>query len=306
MPHSNTPFRVFIFRREKTDKLDVPVTALQPAWETGLREHPHMLSVPSEDDLFTRDVFDYIMKEFRIWWTTTRLGPYCYLISNNLSIHRSEQLAGNALACGIQRLIIMPGFSHWFQVHDQLPSGTLKKKMNDKKFDFLNDISPTSSESRILLMGLLYEVNSFASNIKIVAKSFADVGSWPWNSGKKMKASEEHTPATAQLYNSETVIRLVIVIHTHSVRQEDRRHQTVRGLKPVEIISIQTPQKQKRHRKDVQKNPVDGKKQQQAGMIRKKEYNCMEPPKKHLPKPPSDPKKCCARRYQKVHFRSKK
>ena len=87
-----------------------------------------MLSVLSEDDLFTRDVFDYIMKEFKIWWTTTRLGPYCYLISNNLSIHRSEQLAGNALSCGIQRLNIMPGFSHWFQVHDQLPSGTLKKK----------------------------------------------------------------------------------------------------------------------------------------------------------------------------------
>ena len=78
----------------------------------------------------------------------------------------------------IHILSIIPGSSHWFQVHDQQPFAILKKTMEEKKIDISQDISLVSDERRKLLMGLFYEAESKAINNEIVRKSFDDVGSW--------------------------------------------------------------------------------------------------------------------------------
>ena len=50
------------------------------------------------------------------------------MISDNLSIHRNDSIVATALRSGIHMLNIMPGSLHWFQVHDQVPFGTLKMR----------------------------------------------------------------------------------------------------------------------------------------------------------------------------------
>jgi len=132
MPDGNTPFRVFIFKRDDSDKSDVPVTALAPTAEIGLREHPHRLFLVSDTGYLTIDLFKYIMEEFAKWWTTTHPGLHCFMISDNLRVHVNEQIVATALRSGIHMLNIMPGSSHWFQVHDQLPFAILKNSMEDK------------------------------------------------------------------------------------------------------------------------------------------------------------------------------
>ena len=154
MPDGSTPFRVFIFRGDETDVDGVPVTALQPEAEIGLRNHPHRLCLVNKKGYLTAELFAYIMKEFAKWWTDTRPGLDCYMISDNLRIHTNVEVVATALRSGIHMINIMPGSSHWFQVHDQHPFATLKNVMEGKKYELLSDISLTSEDRRVLLVGL--------------------------------------------------------------------------------------------------------------------------------------------------------
>ena len=70
------------------------------------------------------------MEEFTKWWTTTRPGLHCFMVSDNLRIHTNDAIVRNALTQGIHMFNIMPGSSHWFHVHDQ---GTLRKSEKKKK-----------------------------------------------------------------------------------------------------------------------------------------------------------------------------
>ena len=71
----------------------------------------------------------------------------------------------------------MPGTSHWFQVHDQLPFANLKKLMVRKKRLF----TLPRWRRMALLMGIFYKAERKAFMPHIVRKSFANVGLWPWN-----------------------------------------------------------------------------------------------------------------------------
>ena len=133
MPDGSTPFRVFIFKRDESDIGDIPVIAVEPDEEIGLREQQHRLFLVSEKGYLTIDLFAYIMNEFAKWWTTTRPGLDCYLISDNLRVHKNDMIVASALKSGIHMLNIMPGSSHWFQVHDQYPFAILKNSIQAKK-----------------------------------------------------------------------------------------------------------------------------------------------------------------------------
>ncbi len=106
--------------------------------EKGLQDTPYRLLLESERGYLTLELFEYIMEEFTKWWTTTRPGLHCFMISDNLSIHVNDTIVSKARSQGIHMFNIMPGSSHWFQVHDQVPFASLKNKMIEYKIEFLN------------------------------------------------------------------------------------------------------------------------------------------------------------------------
>ena len=121
MVDGTTPFRVFITRTKEFHKLVDPEFAIAPAEEKGLRGSPHRLFLSSKTGYITTELLYCIMTEFTKWWTDTHPGLECFLISDNLSIHRNEIIVKEARRNGIHMLNIMPGSSHWFEDHDQLP-----------------------------------------------------------------------------------------------------------------------------------------------------------------------------------------
>jgi len=133
MPDGSTPFRVFIFRTGPNARGKAFVPAFAPKEERGLRNQPYRLFLQSEKGYLTIELFQYIMKKFTKWWTSTRPGLHCFLICDNLSAHKDYDVVSNARRNGIHFINIMPGSSHWFQVHDQQPFGLLKKKLKEKK-----------------------------------------------------------------------------------------------------------------------------------------------------------------------------
>jgi len=124
----STPFRVFIINQKTCRDLMIPENPIIPKVEKGLRNTPYRLFLSSHSGYLTIELFSIIMDAFINWWTTTRPGVACLLISDNLAIHKNSAIVKKAESNGIYMLNIMPGSSHWFQVHDQLPFAILKKK----------------------------------------------------------------------------------------------------------------------------------------------------------------------------------
>ena len=128
MPDGSTPFRVFIFKSGSKKQGRIIPYGQAPIRERRQRTRPHRLFLQSEKGYVTIQLFKIIMEEFLKWWTRYQPGLQCFLISDNLSIHRNHRIVTKADNQGIHMLNIMPGTSHWFQVHDQLPFANLKKK----------------------------------------------------------------------------------------------------------------------------------------------------------------------------------
>jgi len=127
MPDGSTPFRVFIFKSGSKKKGQVLPQSLRPVEERRLRTHPERLFVQSEKGFLTAELFKIIMEEFIKWWRRFHPGLHCFLISDNLSIHSDNDIVKTAARHYVHMHNIMPGTSHWFQVHDQLPFANLKK-----------------------------------------------------------------------------------------------------------------------------------------------------------------------------------
>jgi len=181
MPDGSTPFRVFIFRTGPNVTGNAFVSAFEPKDERGLRVHPHRLFLQSEKGYLTIELFKYIMKKFTKWWTSTRPGLHCFLICDNLSAHKDYDVVSNARRNGIHFINIMPGSSHWFQVHDQQPFGLLKKKLKEKKNKLSIPVSATSEVRKTISMARFYKAEAKAFRISVVCKAFKDVGLNPWN-----------------------------------------------------------------------------------------------------------------------------
>jgi len=133
MPDGTTPFRVFIFKSGSKKQGRILQHALVPRAERELRARPHRLFLQSEKGFLTNHQFKIIMEDFTKWWTTTHPGLHRFMISDNLSVHRNEQMVKTAEMHGVHVLNIMPGTCHWFQVHDQLSFANLKKRNEEKK-----------------------------------------------------------------------------------------------------------------------------------------------------------------------------
>ena len=117
----------------------------------------------------------------------------------------------------------MPNSSHWFQVHDQKPFGTLKKKMDQKKNQFSRASLLTAKSSKNFLMGIYKAMEPVAFAPHILRESFNEVGLWPWNPTQIRKLCQEHCPPPSKLNGSHVLRKLESIMKDLCVEQEAER-----------------------------------------------------------------------------------
>ena len=180
MGDGSTPFRVFIINEKTCRDLMISQNRIIPKPEKGLRDSPYRLFLSSRSGYLTIEVFEIIMDAFIYWWTSIRPGVACLLISDNLAFHKNSAIVAKTESNGIYVLNIMPGSSHWFQVHDQKPFAILKKKMGVCFYKYFSDFSTDLSATLKTRMAEFCEAEKDAFDPQIVRNLFAIVGLIPW------------------------------------------------------------------------------------------------------------------------------
>ena len=127
----------FTFKNEDVARENGVFEVLTPnkeeAMEKGYGQEPERLYLSSDTGFLNKALFRYIIIRFAMWWTVRHGLVDCFMICDNLPIHRNKDIKAFAKSVGIHLIIIMPGTSHWFQVHDQQPFGASKKKNESGK-----------------------------------------------------------------------------------------------------------------------------------------------------------------------------
>ena len=123
-----TPFRVFVSKEKKSKR--TAVSEAPTDFDIKVKGGPELqrLYTSNESGYITIPLFKCILDHFSKWWKQQNPGLFCYLVCDRLPVHVNDDVKKFAKARGIIIMAIMPGSSHWFQVHDQQPFGTLKKK----------------------------------------------------------------------------------------------------------------------------------------------------------------------------------
>ena len=253
MVDGTTPFRVFVFRTKELEQSVDPELTLVPGEEKGLRGTPHRLFLSSESGYISTDLFRCIMEEFTIWWTSTHAGLDCYLISDNLAIHRNKDIVATAESNGIHLLNIMPGSSHWFQVHDQLPFAILKKKiMVEKNRCFASFFLPREVV-RTTLMSDFYEAEKCALEPSVVIKSFRDVGLWPFMPEVIRGNCRKFCSVETSVNLKDPVNRVANAVKACMSSELNDARQKLHGMKVVRLMSLRSSPTKKTPRKKVSK-----------------------------------------------------
>ena len=245
LPDGSTPFRVFIVKTGKKGKQFSTDTALVPKKEKRILRRPHRLFLSSESGYISSEHFETIMAEFASWWQVTRPGLDCFMISDNLRIHCNKRIVATAMSKGIHMLNIMPGSSHWFQVHDQQPFGLLKKKMAEKKSEFSGCFSPVPSTRRKQLMCMFYEAEACAFEPQVVRKAFADVGLRPWNPERILDVAKKHSVSQSLEDENDRVQEIMEKCIT---LEEEKKAELDKMLSEMEPAEVKTAKKVKRPR----------------------------------------------------------
>ena len=238
MPDGSTPFRVFILRSGSKKECRIHAHYLQPIAERKLRTPPHRLFLQSEKGFLTIGLFKIIMEDFIKWWNRDHKGLHCFLISDNLSIHRNSTITETAFKRGVHMFNIMPGTSHWFQVHDQLPFANLKKLMAQKKNRYSRIFTLPRWRRMALLMGIFYKAERKAFISHIVRKSFADVGLWPGNPDLILENYLKFCPVDSQQEEDETMRDLIDAVNVHRQRQEEWHDKIMSGLEEANVTDV--------------------------------------------------------------------
>ena len=280
MPDGTTPFRVFIFRTGPNARGKAFVPAFEPKKERGFRNQPYRLFLQSETGYLTIELFRYIMEEFTKWWTSTRPGLHCFLVCDNLSVHKDFDIVSNARRQGIHFINIMPGSSHWFQVHDQQPFGLLKKVMREEKIKNPTPISAPPEVKKTLNMSRFYEAERRALAILVVRKGFRNVGLWPWNAAKILKICEEHSPVPSQLISSDLMRVTADAINVCEQEKLAALREMMSRLKPVEVKKAKIGKKRKGPDHVCRKSLEEEDKKEGASASGKDKDMAAEPPMK--------------------------
>ena len=222
-----TPFRVFILRDKNSPEASDSVP--QSRFVVKFEESPTIrrLYLTSKSGCLTKSLFKIVLEYFSKWWNQENPGLQCFFICDQLPVHMNESIKEYAKARGISIIPIMPGSSHWFQVQDQLPFGTLKKKMSHEKnrFSLLSSLGP--EDQRSFLMGILSTIESEALTSGIVLKSFADVGLSPWNPDRVRELCQVHCPPPYQLKTTTRLRKLERILGRMRTEQEAERRELI-------------------------------------------------------------------------------
>ena len=306
MGDGSTPFRVFIINEKTCQDLMIPESPILPKVEKGLRDTPYRLFLSSQSGYVTIELFHTIMDAFIYWWTTTRPGVACLLISDNLAIHKNSAIVEKAESNGIYMLNIMAGSSHWFQVHDQLPFAILKKKMGTSFYKCFGRNSTDPEATLITRMAQFYEAEKDAFDPQSVRKSFAMVGLQPWNKNLILKNCRENSPAGSDSIENSMIDDLARKISMYSEKKRDEIERLRSTVKHVEIETSKKSIRRKYTEKDYSKNPVQDKEGTVDSSLEKNMHIATEMPKKRAKLMHVDCKTCASEGCGKTHFWSKK
>jgi len=238
LANGTTPFRVFIFRTGRRRRGVFLPHSQVPRKEYGQSGHPHRLILQSRTGYLTIGLFKRIMQEFINWWKIVNPGLECFLICDNLRVHCSDSIVKAAKAQGIHLINIMSGSSHWFQVHDDLPFATLKKKMKSLKNRILYPISAQTKARRRALMKIFYDAEREAFAPTIIRKAFDNVGLWPWNPEKIRQHCKEHSPPKEDDVGSNLERGMLAIIEKYEQKKLDAFQQLLTGLVPANVIEV--------------------------------------------------------------------
>ena len=240
MVDGSTPFRVLIVRTKELYKSKDPEFWLSPEEEKTDPNAPHRVFLHSESGYISIELFSCIMDEFAKWWTSAHPGLDCYLICDNLSIHRNEDIVATMKSKGIHFIYIMPGSSHWFQVHDHLPFAQLKKTfMNERNMSFASFLLPRDC-LRALFMAYYYDAEKVALDKEIVMQSFSDVGLWPFDPTKIEENCRKFCPVLPGPDENDDLSNIARAIHTCIAKELDIAVQKIRAL---DCVSMTSPKK---------------------------------------------------------------
>ena len=305
----STPFRVVIYKSDDLRKGAFSSSGLVPVEEKGLRNSPYRLFLESGTGYLTLELFEYIMEEFTKWWTATRPGLQCFMVSDNLRIHTNDTIVRNARTKGIHMFNIMPGSSHWFQVHDQIPFASLKKKMSEFKNEILNCVTLEPKERTKLFHAIFYKSEKYSFTEKNVLKSLAAVGLRPWNPEKIIKNAQENSPMVSKDQSDEMMRELVDAI---KVCKDARVTKICETLSSVKCATISSPkasgkaEKRGRPEEDADFYPNDDVDHSSVSESEKSMDTPSQPPRKKRKKSLGNLKKCCVKGCEESHFWSKK
>ena len=306
LPDGTTPFRVFIVKDDEMVDDDSMMVTFAPGWEKGLRGDPHRLFLRSQSGFLNTELFAYIMQEFTKWWTLRNPGLHCFLICDNLSMHRNDSIVKTALASGIHMIYIMPGSSGWFQVHDQHPFGILKKEMANIRDRKVPLIPLEASTRKAIRTGVFYEAEEIAFQPHVVRAAFANVGLSPWNPSRILVALETHARTIADVEQDKAYYTLSDSVKVCAEKKLEDCCQLLKGLKPVRAKSV--PKVEKRNVQNGAPTPAcaDDDLSCSAPADENCEGSSIESPAKRMRKMSLEPKQCSATGCQKTHFWSKK
>jgi len=165
------------------------------------------------------------------------------MVCDNLSVHRDYDIVEMARSKGIHFINIMPGSSHWFQVHDQEPFGILKKSISDEKKIFSPPAAAKSRDRRTISMSQFYKAEANAFKPSAVRKAFRDVGLLPWNPEIIKQHCEENCPSRADHVKDQSMKAAVVAIKECEQEKLRQCREMVDELMPVEVECIQKAKK---------------------------------------------------------------
>ena len=301
-----TPFRVMIFKTKDVQGDGNVMTVLTPFAESRTGRGPHRVFFHNKTGFLSGDEFAPMMEEFTNWWNIRNPGLHCFLLCDNLPVHRIEHVVKAARIQGIHLINIMPGSSHWFQVHDQLPFANLKKLMNDKKNEILGSFFRESDVRRKILMGIFYEAERRALREDILRKSFAEVGLWPWNPEKIMKICAEHSPVSPLFEIDANVLCIADAIRDTGEKQVAECRRIMSRLDAKTVRSPEKVGKRQRPDEDDAGSSLPGVEESSDSREKKSKGTSVEPPQKRARVVSASRKMCCVKGCKKGHFWSKK
>ena len=195
-PDGSTPFRVYIFKNpnfeDESSMMEIPKPNVTQASELANGVH-RQLFLQNKTGYLDTALYKVILTEFHAWWVSIHPNLDCYILSDQLKVHRDADILQYSLDNHMYLWSIMAGTSHWFQVHNQYPFGLLKKNLKTKVESLSWDPDHSAKYRNSLLAGCFYEAENIAMRKPVVKAAFKHVGLWPWDPNLiKKRAQEQH------------------------------------------------------------------------------------------------------------------